>query len=109
MSPRLLRRLLHGTGLLAVFLATLFPFYWMVSSSFKTQTDLLASPPVWVFTPTLANYAEVFADAKVVRAIVNSLVVAVSSTALSVVLGTPAAFSPPCIRSRAAASGNKMA
>ncbi len=92
MSPRHLGRLLHGIGLLAVFLATVFPFYWMVSSSFKTQTDLLASPPVWVFTPTLANYADVFADAKVVRAILNSLVVAVSSTALSVVLGTPAAF-----------------
>ena len=92
MSPRALARLLHGLGLLAVFLATVFPFYWMVSSSFKTQGDLLASPPLWVFTPTLANYAEVFADEKVVRAIVNSLIVAVCSTALSVALGTPAAF-----------------
>ena len=92
MSPRHLGRLLHGIGLLAVFLATIFPFYWMVSSSFKTQTDLLASPPVWVFTPTLANYAEVFADEKVVKAIVNSLVVAVFSTGLAVLLGTPAAF-----------------
>lgn len=91
MMPRI-GRLLHGAGLLAVLAVTIFPFYWMVSSSFKTQTDLLASPPVWLFTPTLANYADVFADQKVVGAIVNSLIVAVFSTGLAVVLGTPAAF-----------------
>ena len=90
--PRAFGRLAHGTGLLAVLALTIFPFYWMVSSSFKTQPDLLASPPLWLFTPTLANYAEVFADQKVVNAIVNSLIVAFCSTALSVALGTPAAF-----------------
>ncbi len=47
-------------GPFLVVLVTLFPFYWMVSSSFKTQTDLLATPPVWLFTPTLANYARSF-------------------------------------------------
>jgi len=92
MVPRIGSRLLHGAGLLAVFAVTIFPFYWMVSSSFKTQTDLLASPPVWLFTPTLANYADVFADQKVVGAIINSLIVAVFSTGLAVALGTPAAF-----------------
>ena len=92
MSPRVGGRLLHGAGLLLVFALTIFPFYWMVSSSFKTQADLLASPPVWLFTPTLANYADVFADQKVVNAIVNSLIVAVCSTGLSVALGTPAAY-----------------
>ncbi len=92
MSPRVLGRILHGVALLLVFAITVFPFYWMVSSSFKTQTDLLASPPVWVFTPTLTNYADVFADEKVTRAVVNSLIVALCSTALSVVLGAPAAF-----------------
>lgn len=91
-SSRLFGRALHGLGLLAVFAATIFPFYWMVTSSFKTQTDLLASPPVWLFTPTLANYAEVFADPKVVNSVVNSLIVAVCSTGLSVLLGAPAAF-----------------
>lgn len=92
MTSRASGRLLHGLGLLAVFAVTVFPTYWMVSSSFKTQADLLASPPVWFFTPTLANYAEVFADQKVTHAVVNSLIVAIFSTGLSVLLGTPAAF-----------------
>ena len=61
-GPRSRGRLLHAIGLVATLVFTIFPFFWMVSSSFKTQTDLLASPPVWLFRPTLANYADVFAD-----------------------------------------------
>ncbi len=92
MSPRVRGRLLHAIGLIATLVFTIFPFFWMVSSSFKTQTDLLASPPVWLFRPTLANYADVFADQKVVDAVINSLIVAIGSTGLAVLLGTPAAF-----------------
>jgi multiple sugar transport system permease protein len=89
---RSLRRLLHAIGLLAVFLFAAFPFYWMVSSSFKTQNDILASPPLWLFVPTLDNYAQVFADEKVTKAVLSSLIVAVGSTGLSVILAAPAAY-----------------
>jgi len=87
-----LARLLHALGLTAVIAFTLFPFYWMITSSLKDQTDLLASPPVWLFQPTLSHYAEVFADQKLVTGIFNSLVVAVATTALAVLLGAPAAY-----------------
>src|SRR4029450_3401922 len=63
-----------------------------VSSSLKDQTDLLASPPVWVFTPTLANYEAIFADQTVTNAIINSLIVASATTVISLLLGTPAAY-----------------
>ena len=83
---------LHALGLLIVLAIAVFPFYWMVTSSFKTQTDLLASPPVWLFMPTLANYQDIFADDKVMTAVMNSLIVATATTALSVALGAPAAY-----------------
>ena len=91
-GSRLMRRLLHALALLLVLAVTLFPFLWMVFSSFKTQSDLLASPPVWWFRPTLENYAQVFADPRVLHAVGNSLVIAVCSTGLAVLLGAPAAF-----------------
>jgi multiple sugar transport system permease protein len=87
-----LGRIAHAAGLLVVLIFALFPFYWMVTSSFKGQTDLLASPPVWLFTPTLDNYADIFADTKVTTAVLNSLIVASATTVLSVLLGTPAAY-----------------
>ena len=87
-----MRRPLHAAGLVATILFTLFPFVWMIASSLKTQSDLLASPPVWLFTPTLEHYAEIFADQKVTDGILNSLIIASCTTALAVALGTPAAF-----------------
>jgi multiple sugar transport system permease protein len=92
MPSRLLGRALHAAGLLVVLGFALFPFYWMVTSSLKDQTDLLASPPVWSFRPTLANYRDIFADRNVTTAVLNSLFVAASTTVLAVLLGTPAAY-----------------
>jgi len=92
MSRRPVSRFLHLAGLVAVAAFALFPFYWMVSSSFKEQTDLLASPPVWTFAPTLAHYESIWADQKVTTAVINSLVVATATTFLAVLLGTPAAY-----------------
>jgi multiple sugar transport system permease protein len=92
MNRGTLGSIFHAFGLLLVLAFALFPFYWMVSSSLKDQTDLLASPPVWLFTPTLANYQAIFADQNVTNAIINSLIVASATTFLSVLLGTPAAY-----------------
>ncbi len=79
-------------GLLAIVVFALFPFYWMVSSSLKDQTDLLASPPVWLFEPTISHYVEVWADQKVTAGIINSLIVATWTTVAALALGTPAAY-----------------
>lgn len=69
-----------------------FPFYWMVTTSLKTQVVALQSPPAWMFTPTLANYWEVLFEDKVGVSLVNSLIVAVATTVLSIGLGCPAAY-----------------
>lgn len=80
-------RLLALGVLLALAVASLLPLYWMVSGSFKIQTDAMKAPPEWFPThPTLHNYRELFLGSKpVVRWFLNSLVVA-SSVALGAVL-----------------------
>jgi multiple sugar transport system permease protein len=85
-------RLIHFVGLLLVLAFTLFPFYWMVTSSLKDQSDLLASPPVWLFTPTLDHYREIFEDPKIISSVMHSLIIATSTTLLAIVLGAPAAY-----------------
>lgn len=92
MESRAAARILHASGLLVVLVFALFPFYWMVTSSLKDQTELLASPPVWWFRPTLANYQDIFADTRVTTAVLNSFIVASATTILAVLLGTPAAY-----------------
>ncbi|HEY8381571.1 MAG TPA: carbohydrate ABC transporter permease [Microvirga sp.] len=92
MIPRPVGRVLHACGLLLVLGFAVFPFYWMVTSSLKEQTDLLASPPVWWFRPTLQHYNDIFADRIVTQAVLNSMIVSTCTTLLAVLLGTPAAY-----------------
>ena len=94
MAAPIQRRSLWGEALLLLLICLfcVFPFYWMVTTSLKTQVVALESPPVWWFTPTLANYREVLFIDKVGPALINSIIVAVCTTALAVGLGTPAAY-----------------
>ena len=92
-APGARRDIAMQVALLGVILLfCVFPFYWMVTTSLKTQVIALESPPVWLFQPTLANYWEVLVDDGVGRSLVNSLIVAVCTTALAIGLGCPAAF-----------------
>lgn len=64
----------------------------MVTTSLKTQVVALQSPPVWWFSPTLANHRKVLFVDKVGPALIHSIVVAVCTSALAVGPGTPAAY-----------------
>ena len=63
------------------------PIYWMFVTSFKPVGEILGAGYNWLpLRPTLANYAGVFAM-PVGRWFVNSVVVAVGSTALQLLTG----------------------
>jgi len=90
MRKRLLRVLRGAAILIAVFLA-IFPLLWVFLASFKSATDLMRLPPVLFFRPTLEHYFGV-AHQGFFTYLRNSAVVTLSSVALSVALGIPAAF-----------------
>ena len=75
-----------------IILLCVFPFYWMVTTSLKTQIIALESPPVWIFKPTLDNYYQALFEDGVLRTLLNSLTIAFFTTVLALVLGVPAAF-----------------
>ena len=70
-----------------------FPVLWGLLTSFKTERDVLAYPPVLFFTPTLDNYrAVLFGDASILPNLWSSLVVSVMATVLTMLIATPAAY-----------------
>lgn len=71
----------------------IFVFVWMVMASLKTHLQNTAIPPLLVFEPTLENYRQVFARTPIVQYFNNSVIVAIGSTGLGLLLGLPAAFS----------------
>jgi multiple sugar transport system permease protein len=83
---------LHFLALLLVILVCVFPFYWMVTSSFKQQSAILASTPQFIFQPTLENYVNAFTKFDILKSLQNSLFVALVTVFISLVLGTPAAY-----------------
>jgi multiple sugar transport system permease protein len=82
----------HFVLLLAVIVVCVFPFYWMVTTSFKEQAAILSPTPQFLFKPTLGNYTTAFQKFDIRASLVNSLIVALSTTAISLMLGTPAAY-----------------
>lgn len=91
-SPRQ-KLLTAGTWLIAAAcVANVFPVYWMVATSLKSEANVHTYPPLFVFPITLENYAQLFTQANFLRPFVNSFIVAVCATAGSVVLGSMAAY-----------------
>jgi ABC-type glycerol-3-phosphate transport system permease component len=77
----------------ALMAACLFPFAWMVLSSFKLPQELYTLPPTWLpRRPTLDNFRQVLFASNVPRYFLNSLVISVGSTALALSLAVFAAY-----------------
>jgi sorbitol/mannitol transport system permease protein len=67
-----------------------FPLLYMLLTSFKGEADVLP-PSLWIAHPTLENYAIVLRQ-EIVRYILNSAVISVTSVAACLVLGVPVAW-----------------
>jgi multiple sugar transport system permease protein len=74
-------------------LVSFFPFYWMVTSSFKTNVQAIASPPLWVPTEWhLENYAIALSAAPFPRYFLNTLLIAVCQVVGVLVVSSLAAY-----------------
>lgn len=75
-------------------LVVLFPFYWMIITSFKTHGAYNAEfvPKLFVVAPTFENYANAFSAVPLGRYLLNTLVFTVITTAVMMAVIIPAAF-----------------
>ena len=71
----------------------LFPVYWLAVTSIKSEADIGAIPPVWVFQPVLDHWKTVLYEWNMLQFLKNSILIASVSTFLTVLLGTMAAYS----------------
>ena len=79
--------------LLVMAVIVLFPFYWMLISSVKTLDEYrLSVPTFWPRVLMLNNYISAFTTAKLGRLFVNTMIVGVVSTLLSLVITILTAF-----------------
>jgi sorbitol/mannitol transport system permease protein len=77
-----------GVGLLIFF-----PILWTFLTSFKTEATAISDPPVWfLFDWTTENYRDVLARSNYPLALMNSIIIAVGSTLLGIIIAVPAAW-----------------
>src|SRR5512140_1911230 len=88
---------------LGVFLfVLLFPFYWMVITTFKPNEELLSHEgnPFWVRNPTLAHVKKLLFDTAYPDWLWNTVLVSVVATFLSLVASVLAAYAIERLRFR---------
>ena len=79
--------------LILMALVVLFPFYWMIISSLKTLEEYRMSVPTfWPQQMMLSNYADAFTTANLGTLFINTMIVGVISTLLSLVITVLSAF-----------------
>lgn len=71
-------------------LALFFPIAWTLLTSFKTENAAIT--PSLLFTPTLDAYREVFARADYLSFALNSVIISVGASLLTLVFAVPAAY-----------------
>ena len=72
----------------------LFPFYWMVLTSFKSYSSYNGerTPVFFTLTPTLENYQNAFTAVPLLGYLLNTLIFSLATTAVMVVVSTLAAY-----------------
>jgi len=77
----------------AVGIAIFFPIFWTVLTSFKSEGDAIADPPLWFnFHWTLENYVTVQERSNYFHHFLNSVILSLGSTVFALVIAVPAAW-----------------
>jgi multiple sugar transport system permease protein len=79
-------------GLVVISVVILFPIIWIFLTSFKPTIDIPAYPPKFVFNPTMDHYVRAFTRSGFLRAFLDSTIIALVVTVISVSLGSMCAY-----------------
>ena len=95
------RRTINTAVAWAIGLVIFFPVLWTILTSFKTEAQAIADPPVFLFFDwTLENYSVVQERSDYMRYLWNSVIIAGVSTLLGIFVAVPAAWSMAFVPSK---------
>ncbi len=98
-TPR--RKAMNTALAWAIGIVIFFPILWTILTSFKTEAQAIADPPIFLgFDWTLENYRVVQERSDYMSFLWNSVIIAGGSTILGVIIAVPAAWSMAFVPSR---------
>ena len=88
-----IRTLIIGILTIMILGITLFPILWMFSSSLKPEGTILSTSITWIPKKiTLTNYTDLFKRFHFQKYLLNTIIIAVSTTIISMMFGVVAAY-----------------
>jgi sorbitol/mannitol transport system permease protein len=95
------RKIINTAAAWVVGFLIFFPILWTILTSFKTEAQAIADPPIFLgFDWTLENYTEVLERSNYGRFLWNSIIIAGGSTFLGILIAVPAAWSMAFVPSK---------
>lgn len=89
---RVMRQTILSIPLVILVAWTLAPFLVTLSVSFKDRAQVFANPSLIPTSPTIEAYREVLSSDSFTSSFLNSVVIGVGTTILTIVIGVPAAY-----------------
>jgi ABC-type glycerol-3-phosphate transport system permease component len=87
-----LRSWITSLLLAVVLLVWAFPVLWAFLTSVKPRTAMFTRPPTLFFSPTMEHYVEALNTAFIAHGMINSVLVAVSVTLITLLAAVPAGY-----------------
>jgi multiple sugar transport system permease protein len=81
-----------GLILLILLLFAVFPLFWILLTSIKSQRDLFAIPPIFFFKPVSDHWTKVLVGSEFLRYYMNSLIIAISTVIVVIIVATMASY-----------------
>jgi multiple sugar transport system permease protein len=91
LTQKIMRWTFKLIGVFAVFII-FFPVFWMARSSLIASVRMFEKPPPLFFIPTLGAYRRAFINQRLLGRMINSIIISVFATGISVFLGSMAAY-----------------
>ncbi len=87
-------RIVCGCFVVAFLFASVFPFFWILITSFKPEVEIHGNGAYNIIAnnPTLSNYITVIVDKHILTAVKNSFIIAASTTLYVVIIASMSAF-----------------
>lgn len=99
-ATALLQKILLYGAVIVIAVYALFPFYWALMTSFKTESEMFQTATYIPRTFTLQNYEYVFRNDLFLRSLFNSAMVSGATSLLGLVVGSFAAYALGRLRFR---------
>lgn len=91
---KIFKKIILWTAIILLLCVFLFPIYWMFIGSLKENDTLMRMPPqLYPTLQTLSHYQTILSTAKYLQFIKNSLIVALSTVVVNLILATFSGFS----------------